>query len=186
MKTKTTIAILALAAVLAAGCGETQSAAPADNSPAAQTDAPASEDIQSDTAPPPTSAPAEVTKVEDGVFKFGQAATTGTLDITVSRPIGGYDTLFEQSYQAVRVKACASGANESVNPYDFKAMYPGSELADAGIGTKDPALHDTQLRVGECVAGWVTFDGKRPLQGIRYEGYTADFDPVVASWEKGA
>ncbi|MEX1254911.1 MAG: DUF4352 domain-containing protein [Dehalococcoidia bacterium] len=93
-------------------------------------------------------------------------------------------------FAAIDVEMC-TGANPpesaSVNPFDFRLQMPDNSRLEPGISAKEPELNSTNLLANDCVRGWVTFEvpeGVAP-QFVVYEGYDADFDPLIIKWSIG-
>lgn len=64
-----------------------------------------------------------------------------------------------KTYVAADVEGCAvSKASSGINPLLFELVLAGERRPASSVGLREPALLGTELSLGECERGWVTFE----------------------------
>jgi hypothetical protein len=90
-----------------------------------------------------------------------------------------------QEYAAADVEFCAAvdppestgSSTYPVNPFDFELVMGDNTRRQADMGVKEPTLNHTEVAVGDCVRGWVTY---QVPAGIRPASLTVlRTDPIV-------
>lgn len=75
-----------------------------------------------------------------------------------------------QEYGAVDMEFCAvveplAGSMYRVNPGDWELVMADNTRRTFEMSAKEPALHHTEVAVGDCLRGWITYQvpqGERP------------------------
>lgn len=131
------------------------------------------------TAPAPTVTTAAP---KPDAFHVGEAVELPSGNRLTVRAIGEYTSGNEfvkpdpgKRFMAIDVEGCAEKSAASLNPFFFELQMPDHTRIEMSLmGDAEPALHDTDIAVGDCVRGMVTYEvptGQTPA-AVFFDGST--------------